>query len=89
MSVSKPAVIEPAVTVHDLVNLGIELGLAVNEYNSHMKNNADDIVRLTIIYVTKVKDAVEQKVIPPEELADYFALVGKVWSAVDAGVYSG
>jgi hypothetical protein len=77
------------VTVHDLVNLGIELGLAVNEYNSHVKNNVDDIVRLTIIYVTKVKDAVEHKVIPVQELADYFALVGKVWSAVDAGVYSG
>jgi hypothetical protein len=87
MSGNKPT--EPKVTIHDLVNLGIELGLAVNEYNSHVKNNVDDIVRLTIIYVTKVKEAVAMKVIPEVEVPDYFALVGKVWSAVDGAVYSG
>lgn len=81
--------LQPTVAIHDLVNLGIELGLAVNEYNSHVKNNVDDIVRLTIIYVTKVKEAVANNVIPEVELPDYFALVGKVWSAVDSGVYSG
>lgn len=80
---------EPSVTLHELVNLGIELGLAVNEYNSHVKDNVDDIVRLTIIYVTKVKDAVSDKLIPEEEIPDYFALIGKIWSAVDSGVYSG
>jgi hypothetical protein len=80
---------EPSVGLHDLVNLGIELGLAVNEYNSHVRDNVDDIVRLTIIYVTKVKDAVTEKLIPEEEIPDYFALIGKIWSAVDAGVYSG
>ena len=74
--------LQPTVAIHDLVNLGIE-------YNSHVKNNVDDIVRLTIIYVTKVKEAVANNVIPEVELPDYFALVGKVWSAVDSGVYSG
>jgi hypothetical protein len=77
------------VTAHDLVSLGMEMGLAVNEFNSHVKENVDDIVRLTIIYVAKVKEAVEDKVIEEVEIADYFALVGKIWSAVDSTVYSG
>lgn len=80
---------KPTVTIHDLVNLGIEMGLAVNEYNSHIKHDVDDIVRLTIVYVSKVKEAVDCKVIPESEVPDYFALVGKIWSAVDGGVYSG
>lgn len=87
MSVSKPS--QPTVSVHDLVDLGIELGLAVNDYNSHTKENVDDIVRLTIIYVRKVKEAVTCNVIEERDVPDYFALVGKVWSAVDGGVYSG
>jgi len=87
MSASKA--LQPAVTIHDLVNLGIELGLAVNEYNSHIKHDVDDIVRLTIMYVTKVKEAVTCNVIEEAEVPDYFALVGKIWSAVDGGVYSG
>jgi hypothetical protein len=77
------------VTAHDLVCLGMEMGLAVNEYNSRVKDTVDDIVRLTIIYVAKVKEAVEDKVIEEGEVADYFALVGKIWSAVDSTVYSG
>jgi hypothetical protein len=77
------------VAMHDLVNLAIELGLAVNEYNSHIKHNVDDIVRLTIVYLSKVKEAVVCHVIPEDEVPDYFALVGKIWSAVDGNVYSG
>ena len=88
MTVSNPGS-QPAVTVHDLVDLGIEMGLAVNEYNSHIKHDVDDIVRLTIMYVTKVKEAVTCNVIAEGEVPDYFALVGKIWSAVDGGVYSG
>jgi len=80
---------KPAVTIHDLVNLGIELGLAVNDYNSHIKHDVDEIVRLTIEYVSKVKEAVTCNVIEESEVPDYFALVGKIWSAVDGGVYSG
>lgn len=80
---------QPTVSVHDLVDLGIEMGLAVNEYNSHIKHDVDDIVRLTIMYVSKVKEAVTCNVIEEGEVPDYFALVGKIWSAVDGGVYSG
>lgn len=87
MSASKPS--HATVNVHDLVDLGIELGLAVNEYNSHIKQDVDEIVRLTIMYVTKVKEAVTCNVIEEAEVPDYFALVGKIWSAVDGGVYSG
>jgi hypothetical protein len=91
MPASKPSEnpSQPTVTIHDLVDLGIELGLAVNDYNSHIKQSVDDIVRLTIVYVTKVKEAVICNVIAEAEVPDYFALVGKVWSAVDGGVYSG
>jgi hypothetical protein len=41
------------------------------------------------MYVTKVKEAVTCNVIAEAEVPDYFALVGKIWSAVDGGVYSG
>ena len=75
-------------SIHALVNLGIELGLAVNEYNSHTTNNVDEIVRFTILYVKLVKHYVSCNVIPEEEVPDYFSLVGKIWSAVDGTVYS-
>ena len=75
-------------TLHGLVTLGIEMGLAVNEYNSNKKQNVDDIVRLTILYLAKVKEGVKEGVIIESAVPDYFALIGKIWSAVDAAVYS-
>ena len=36
-----------------------------------------------------LKKAVEEKVVKEDEVAEYYAVVGKVWAAVDASVYSG
>jgi hypothetical protein len=36
-----------------------------------------------------LKKAVEEKVVHEDEVAEYYAVVGKVWAAVDASVHSG
>lgn len=76
-------------TARDLVRLSMELALSVNEYNSHATHNVDEIVSLTLLYLSSLKKAVEEKVVKEEEVAEYYAVVGKVWAAVDASVYSG
>lgn len=73
----------------DLVRLSMELALSVNEYNSHTTHNVDEIVNLTLLYLSTLKKAVEEKVVNQEDVAEYYAVVGKVWAAVDASVHSG
>ncbi len=80
---------EMATTHHDLVRLSTEMALAVNAYNSHISPNVDEIVRLTVLYLAKLKHAVDEGAVEEYSISNYYALVGKVWSAVDAGVYSG
>jgi hypothetical protein len=67
----------------------MELALSVNEYNSHTTHNVDEIVNLTLLYLSTLKKAVEEKVVNQEDVAEYYAVVGKVWAAVDASVHSG
>jgi hypothetical protein len=76
-------------TARDLVRLSMELALSVNEYNSHSTHNVDEIVSLTLLYLSTLKKAVEEKVVHEDEVAEYYAVVGKVWAAVDASVHSG
>jgi hypothetical protein len=76
-------------TARELVRLSMELALSVNEYNSHATHNVDDIVSLTMLYLSTLKKGVEEKVVREDEVAEYYAVVGKVWAAVDASVYSG
>ena len=78
-----------ATTHHDLVRLSTEMALAVNEYNSHITHNVDNVVRLTVLYLAKLKEAVKEGAVEENETYDYYSIVGKVWSAVDASVYSG
>jgi hypothetical protein len=73
----------------DLVRLSMELALSVNEYNSHATHNVDEIVSLTLLYLSTLKKAVEEKVVHQDEVEEYYAVVGKVWAAVDASVHSG
>jgi len=76
-------------SLHTLVRLGMDLGLAVNEFNSGITNNVGGVVRVTLEYLSKVRDAVKDDVIAEDSIGDYFALVGHAWSCLDENVYSG
>ena len=76
-------------SLHTLVRLGMDLGLAVNEFNSGITDNVGGVVRLTLEYLSKVRDAVRDHVIEEDAIGDYFALVGHAWSSLDESLYSG
>jgi hypothetical protein len=67
---------------HQITRLGMELGLAVNDYNSHVTDSFDEIIKVTLAYMVKVKEAVRTKVIPETEISDYFSLVGESWASI-------
>lgn len=67
---------------HQITRLGMELGLAVNDYNSHATDSFDEIIKVTLAYMSKVKEAVQTGVIPENEITDYFSLVGQSWASV-------
>ncbi len=68
--------------LHQIVRLGVELGLTVNDYNAHVTNSFDEIIKVSLAYLEKVKEGVKEGVIPEAEIADYFALVGQSWASV-------
>ena len=67
---------------HQITRLGMELGLAVNDYNSQATDSFDEIIKVTLAYMAKVKEAVRTGVIPETEITDYFALVGQSWASI-------
>jgi hypothetical protein len=68
--------------LHQIVRLGVELGLTVNDYNACVTNTFDDIIKVTIAYLDKVKEGVKEGVIPESEIGDYFSLVGQTWASI-------
>jgi hypothetical protein len=80
--VHEPAKKEVSHGSHNLVRLGLELGLAVNDYNSGFVNNLEEVSKITLAYLTCVKIALKDKVIAPKEIRDYFALIGQTWGSV-------
>lgn len=79
-----PTVLTPhhAHSSHNLVRLGLELGLAVNDYNSGLFDTLDEVNKLTLAYLAAVKMAIEDKLIEGKEIRNYFALVGQCWGSV-------
>jgi hypothetical protein len=71
-------------TVHMIVRLGMELGLAVSDYNSHVTDTFDEIIKITLAYLHGVKDAVKAGHITPTEIPSYFALVGQSWGSIQS-----
>ncbi len=61
----------------------IELGIAVGDYNSGVTSTYTEITRITLDYITAIKDAIAEKQIDMKDLRDYFALVGQCWSAIE------
>ncbi len=71
-------------SMHAIVRLGMELALAVNDYNSRQTEAVDAVVKLTLAYLEAVKKAVTEGHIPAEEVNDYFSLVGQSWASIQA-----
>lgn len=71
-------------TIHHVVRLGMELGLAVSDYNSHVTDSFEEIIKLTIAYLAAVKEAVKEGQIPPTEIPSYFSLVGQSWGSIQS-----
>ena len=71
---------------HGLVRLGMDLGLAVSDYNSKDTDMFDEIIKLSLAYVTKVKQAVVEGQIREDDIADYFALLGASWASIQPRV---
>lgn len=71
-------------SLHTIVRLGMELALAVNDYNSRQTDAVDEIVKLTLAYLEAVKKGVAEGRIDSEDVNDYFALIGQSWSSVQA-----
>jgi hypothetical protein len=68
--------------LHTIVKLSMELGLAVSEYNSQNTESLEEIMKLTLAYLAKVKEAIHMGKIKEEELQGYFALVGQSWASI-------
>jgi hypothetical protein len=60
----------------------MELGLAVSEYNSHSIDTFDEIIKVSLAYLAKVKEAVRDGEIKPEEVEEYFSFVGQSWASI-------
>jgi hypothetical protein len=71
---------------HGLVRLGMDLGLAVSDYNSKDTEVFDEIIKLSLAYVSKVKQAVMEGQIREDDIADYFALLGASWASIQPRV---
>jgi hypothetical protein len=75
--------------LHQIVRLGVELGLTINDYNANVTDSFDDIIRVTLAYLDKVREGVKEGVIDESEIGDYFSLVGQSWASVTSRVSDG
>ena len=73
-----------AKAAHSVTRLGMELALAINDYNSEITDTLDEVLKLTLAYLSAVKDALDIEVISSRDLNDYFALVGQSWGSIRA-----
>ncbi len=67
-----------------LVRLGMELGLAVSDYNSGAVDTLDEVVKLTLAYLAVVRKMIQESKgsMPQEIIHELFALVGQSWGSV-------
>ena len=66
----------------------MDLGLAVSDYNSKDTDVFDEIIKLSLAYVTKVKQAVSEGQVREDDVADYFALLGSSWASIQPRVHN-
>lgn len=72
--------------LRQIVRLTMELGLAVSDYNSRSIDSFDEIIKVTLAYLTKVKEAVSVGEIKPEEVEEYFSFVGQSWGSIQSRI---
>lgn len=72
-----------AVSIVPIIQLSIDLGIAVGDYNSGATRNFNEITRITVEYLDAVKKGVVSKQIKQDEIRDLFALVGQAWSVIE------
>ncbi len=65
-----------------VARLSMELGLAVNDYNSKVIKTLDEVIKATLIYLDCVKELFNDGLIDEKQLNDFFALVGQSWASV-------
>ena len=70
--------------ISQIVRLSMELGLAVSDYNSHATDTFDEIIKITLAYLSKVKEAVRLGEIKASEIEEYFSFVGQSWGSIQS-----
>jgi len=68
--------------LHHLVRLGVEMGLAVNDYNAKLTDNLDEVTKLTLAYLAAIKTVLTEGQITNNEVNSYFSLVGQTWGSI-------
>ena len=68
--------------IHTITRLSMELGLAISDYNSHLTDSLEEVIKITLAYLTKVKEGVRNGILQEEDLPEYFSLVGQSWSCI-------
>ncbi len=64
----------------------MELGLAVSDYNSHTTDTFDEIIKVSLAYLAKLKEAVREGEIKPDEVSEYFSFVGQSWASIQSRI---
>ena len=72
--------------VRQIVRLSLELGLAVSDYNSQATDSFDEIIKISLAYLSKVKEAARNREIKAEEIEEYFSFVGQSWASINSRV---
>lgn len=60
----------------------MDLGLAVNDYNMQDTESFDEITKLSLAYVAKVKEGVMSGLIKEEDMMSYLGLMGESWASI-------
>ena len=63
--------------------LGFEIGMAVSDYNNGTVKTYDNIIKYTLLYIQEVKRGVSMQTISPDDLPDYYLVIGQAWASIN------
>ncbi len=69
--------------LRQIVRLSLELGLAVSDYNSQATDSFDEIMKISLAYLSKVKEAARVGEIKHDEIEEYFSFVGQSLASIN------
>lgn len=67
-----------------LVRLGMELGLSISDYNMGVKEDINEVVKVTLAYLDLVNRGVQEGKLDKEDEKEYYAMVGQSWVSIQA-----